>query len=630
MNEIISHTDPVATRLNWSREWLWVLPVVALALFVRLSGLDKVSLWCDEIRQVTYYYDDNYKQVMYSAATQSQPPLDYWIGFAVFKFWHSDWAARFPAAVFGTLLVLCTFFLARKMVSRPVAFLVALGVACSPYAIHYSQEARPYVIFWFFLVLTMLTLVNAWERNRWRDWAIFLPVLVLCLLTRVVAPVLMTVGMGLWALSHLYSEYHHRRATFLTGFLRHRPTRLSLCLVAAWVPHASLLHFIFVRGHTTDFLAEELAPVAGLPTTFAALARVCESLVHSTAPLSWLLLPIGVLGIALYLCPKAGLVPSDEVADKSNLSASRRIIFVPLVAGFVIHLFVHVLVFIRLTHWVPRYAYWAYALPFLYLGVGCVLEFARERWRKSLRSAAPLRVAWGLAATLMVFQLGIDHNTLIATKADWRGALATIERELDSDRDVVFCSEAIEFGQAGMRFRISPHYLPSDDHFVNVVRDPQMIANEGRPVLGRRDCRVALLVRCDPDFDGEILRARLSPSSSTAFDYYDFERFLLLMTREKANTPEEGLALLAGGALEMIGRDHPHGSYLASAQSWALAKLGSMEEARQAYQDARRMVGASGRAEFEEWYHSKTIAMDGDQTGARLISAPQSSAEDDF
>ncbi len=618
MSEIISQTDPVATRLDRSREWLWVLPVAVLALFVRLHGLDKVSLWCDEIRQVTYYYGDDYKQVMYSAATQSQPPLDYWIGFAVFKFWHSDWAARLPAVVFGTLLVLCTFFLARKMVSRPVAFLVALGVACSPYAIHYSQEARPYAIFWFFLMFTMLTLVNAWERNRWRDWAFFLPVMGLCLLTRTVAPVLMTVGMGLWALWHLYSEYRERRATFLTDFLRHRSVRLSFCLVAAWVPFASLLHFILVRGRTTDFLAEEFGQVAGLPTTLATLARVCESLIHSTAPLSWLLLPCGVLGIVLYL------------RRSSAVESPRRIIFVPFIAGFVVHLLVHVFVFIRLTQWVPKYSYWAYTLPFLYLGVGCVLECARRQWWKSSRSAAPLRVAWSLVAILLMCQLVVDHNTLIVTKADWRGALATIARELDSDRDVVFCSEAIEFAQGGIRFRVSPHYLPSDGHFVNVVRQPRMIANDGRPVLGRRDCRVALLVRCAPDLDGEMLRARLSTKSSAAFGYHDFEQFLLLITRENTRTPEEGLALLTGGALEMMGRDHAHGAYLASAQSWALAKLGFMEEARQAYLDARRMVDASGRAKFDAWYNSKTDSKDGDQAGARLISAPQPSVEDDF
>ncbi len=41
------------------RHHVLVLPIIALALFVRLSTLDAASLWCDEIGQVTSYYFDS-------------------------------------------------------------------------------------------------------------------------------------------------------------------------------------------------------------------------------------------------------------------------------------------------------------------------------------------------------------------------------------------------------------------------------------------------------------------------------------------------------------------------------------------------------------------------------------------
>ena len=197
---------------------------------------------------MTYYYGDDYKEVLYSAATQSQPPLDYWIGYVLFKFWPSDFTARLPAAVFGTLLVLCTFFLARRLMGRPIAILISLGLACAPYSIHYSQEARPYAIFWFALVLSILLLSRAWEHNRPRDWLLFLPALFFCQQTRTLGPLMMTTGMGVWALTALCAAYREHSAVFFRDFLKHRATRLSICLVIVWVPFLYILNYIVHRA----------------------------------------------------------------------------------------------------------------------------------------------------------------------------------------------------------------------------------------------------------------------------------------------------------------------------------------------------------------------------------------------
>ena len=95
------HTRVVANpesghRKRWL-DWVVIGPIVVLALYVRLDTLTEQSLWEDELRQVGYYYEDSLKQVFYACATQGQPPLDYWIGYVLFKFNQSDTAARFNA-----------------------------------------------------------------------------------------------------------------------------------------------------------------------------------------------------------------------------------------------------------------------------------------------------------------------------------------------------------------------------------------------------------------------------------------------------------------------------------------------------------------------------------------------------
>ena len=66
--------------------------VTLFALFLRLHNLDHESLFMDELRQVSYYGND-FREIVRNAASQQQPPLDYWIGHLVFKISDSDYVA---------------------------------------------------------------------------------------------------------------------------------------------------------------------------------------------------------------------------------------------------------------------------------------------------------------------------------------------------------------------------------------------------------------------------------------------------------------------------------------------------------------------------------------------------------
>jgi hypothetical protein len=58
-----------------------------------------------------------------------------------------EWAVRFPSAVYGVAAVLGTFLLARALFSPVVGLYAALFMAVNPFAVYYSQEARPYALF---------------------------------------------------------------------------------------------------------------------------------------------------------------------------------------------------------------------------------------------------------------------------------------------------------------------------------------------------------------------------------------------------------------------------------------------------------------------------------------------------
>ena len=148
----------ISTGEKMSRSlWAGILLVLFVSFVPRLHDLDRESLFMDEIRQVGYYKAP-YSQVIHHAASQQQPPLDYWLGHLLFKRYQTDFAARLPAALFGGLSVLLLFLLLRGICSFPVALFFSVLMALLPFHIFYSQEARPYTIALFFLLAFMLVL----------------------------------------------------------------------------------------------------------------------------------------------------------------------------------------------------------------------------------------------------------------------------------------------------------------------------------------------------------------------------------------------------------------------------------------------------------------------------------------
>ncbi len=136
-----------------------ILLLVGFALILRIHHLDHESLWMDEIRQ-TSYYANSLTEIIDKAASQNQPPLDYWIGHIINFVSTSDFAVRLPAALFGTGSVFLLVMLISQISSWPVACCFGIISALLPFNLYYSQEARPYAIA-VFLFLCIL-----WTLNR--------------------------------------------------------------------------------------------------------------------------------------------------------------------------------------------------------------------------------------------------------------------------------------------------------------------------------------------------------------------------------------------------------------------------------------------------------------------------------
>ncbi len=149
--------------MNSSRRWLLVIILIAFAL--RLTRLGHQSLWYDE--GITWLLaQKSLADLIHWTAADIQPPFYYLLLWAAkFLFGSSEWALRFPSALFNTLTLPLIYILARRLFRRlnfPHSPLAALSspeglaviiFALSPLMVYYSQEARMYTLLVFEVTL---------------------------------------------------------------------------------------------------------------------------------------------------------------------------------------------------------------------------------------------------------------------------------------------------------------------------------------------------------------------------------------------------------------------------------------------------------------------------------------------
>ena len=141
-----------------------VMPIAfgVLALALHLWGLDSKSLWGDEAS--TAWHSGFSAWTLWTQPITHKPPLYYLLTSWFWSPGDSEFALRLPAALLGSLTVGLGWLLGYRLGDRHTAFWLALFLLLSDINLHYSQEARHYILLtlgWLLLILAALRLVQA-------------------------------------------------------------------------------------------------------------------------------------------------------------------------------------------------------------------------------------------------------------------------------------------------------------------------------------------------------------------------------------------------------------------------------------------------------------------------------------
>lgn len=396
-----------------------------VALAVRLHGLTAESLFMDEIRQV-FYYQFDFTSIVRAAATQNQPPLDYWIGHIVSSVSTSDFAARLPAAIFGAGSVLLLTLLGASFTSAQAGALAGLVLALLPFHIYYSQDARPYALP-VFLLLALLYVLQYLVRSPSPRLSQYLFVTLLATLfafSRADFPVVMLVALtGILVLG----------AALNRRFNIHARPRVLLLLAAALLGgillYLPLLRFLITEGQRyapgTDGSVLEWITV-GLQRFY--LTELWEAWLAQTEPVGGVLTVLVILGgIAAVMSTRLRREPLPVMA----------VLLLPLV--IVGHLFS----FYASTTAPLRPPYVIYLLPLSLILAVIPVQLSIERLtagKSNLLMFAALGLI-GLSLSLSV----LDYKGTLR-RTDWRG-LSRYLLETTDTGNIIFADSFVRPGK---------------------------------------------------------------------------------------------------------------------------------------------------------------------------------------
>ncbi len=140
-----------------------LLALLVLGAVLRFYELDFQSVWLDEINTLNDANPDySISEVFASVAKYDlHPPLYFFAIHFLFKlFGYTALVARAFSAVAGIAAIWAMYKLGRELFNKQVGLVTSALLCVNAYQIYYSQEARPYMVFCLFTILSFLYLAR--------------------------------------------------------------------------------------------------------------------------------------------------------------------------------------------------------------------------------------------------------------------------------------------------------------------------------------------------------------------------------------------------------------------------------------------------------------------------------------
>jgi uncharacterized membrane protein len=164
---------PPVSPKPWHRDFT-VLCILAAGIAIRFIALGQQSFWHDEIHSVITARGEvgnTFKDAVFNAhGPLYLVLLRGWMHI----FGHTEAQIRAFSALLGSIGLLLFYRMTLRLAGRTVGIVALILLACSPYFLWYSQEARNYVLLFDLGLLAVSAFLNEIERRTRRSFLVAL------------------------------------------------------------------------------------------------------------------------------------------------------------------------------------------------------------------------------------------------------------------------------------------------------------------------------------------------------------------------------------------------------------------------------------------------------------------------
>ena len=147
------------------RQDLAVLCILAAGIAIRFLALGQQSFWHDEVHSVTTARGEAGTRLVDAIFNVHGPLYLVLLRGWMHIFGHTEIQIRTLSAILGSVGLVLFYRMARRLAGRTTGIIALVILACSPYYLWYSQEARNYVLLFDLGLIAVPAFLNELERR---------------------------------------------------------------------------------------------------------------------------------------------------------------------------------------------------------------------------------------------------------------------------------------------------------------------------------------------------------------------------------------------------------------------------------------------------------------------------------
>jgi len=151
-------------KKNWK-----IILIIVISILYRIYNLDFQSAWLDEIHTMNESNPNTTLGNLYQniKSGEQMPPLYFYLVYVFFKLLgYSVFIARLLSVIIGVLSIFSFYKLSKLFLNNKISLIITLFLSINSYHLYFSQEARPYILFFFFSIWSIFYLFKLLKNQN--------------------------------------------------------------------------------------------------------------------------------------------------------------------------------------------------------------------------------------------------------------------------------------------------------------------------------------------------------------------------------------------------------------------------------------------------------------------------------